>query len=224
MVRRFAEGEASNHGHPSRASLRDAPQDEAAKDWRILVSCNLISTVLVTIIMQPKAQSSAECPAARALECVGEWWSILILRDAFQGFTRFDEFKASLKIAPNILSRRLAHLTETGIFERRRYSEKPVRYEYILTAKGWDFFPVVIALFAWGNRHLTPRGESLFLAQRQTGQRLEPIVVDAKTHEIIAPDTTTLVAGSRASKEMRDRIARVRAKRSAQGRRLEAAP
>ena len=71
---------------------------------------------------------------------------------------------------------------------------------------------------------LTPRGESLFLAQRQTGQRLEPIVVDAKTHEIIAPDTTTLVAGSRASKEMRDRIDRVRAKRLAQGRRPEAAP
>jgi DNA-binding HxlR family transcriptional regulator len=161
--------------------------------------------------MQPKPQPSAECPAARALECVGEWWSILILRDSFQGFTRFDEFKASLKIAPNILSRRLAHLTQTGIFERRLYSAKPARYEYVLTAKGWDFFPVVIALFAWGNRHLAPRGESLFLAQRETGQRLEPIVVDADTREIIAPETTALAAGSRASREMRERIARIRA-------------
>lgn len=163
--------------------------------------------------MQPKSKPSAECPAARALECVGEWWSILILRDAFQGFTRFDEFKASLNIAPNILSRRLAHLTKTGIFERRLYSAKPPRHEYVLTAKGWDFFPVVIALFAWGNRHLTPRGESLFLAQRKTGQRLEPVVVDAKTLEIIAPDTTALMAGARASKQMRDRIAQVRSKR-----------
>jgi DNA-binding HxlR family transcriptional regulator len=173
--------------------------------------------------MQPKTRSSAECPAARALECVGEWWSILILRDAFQGFTRFDEFKASLKIAPNILSRRLAHLTKTGIFERRRYSEKPARYEYVLTAKGWDFFPVVIALFAWGNRHLTPRGESLFLAQRQTGERLEPIIVDARTREIISPQTTSLAAGSRASKEMRDRITRVRTKRESRERLPEGA-
>lgn len=165
--------------------------------------------------MQPKTRSSAECPAARALECVGEWWSILILRDAFQGFTRFDEFKASLNIAPNILSRRLAHLTKTGIFERRLYSTKPARYEYVLTAKGRDFFPVVVALFAWGNRHLAPRGESLFLAQRQTGQRLEPIVVDAGTRELIAPETTALEAGARASKEMRERIARVRSKRVA---------
>ena len=166
--------------------------------------------------MQPKTRSSAECPAARALQCVGEWWSILILRDAFQGFTRFDEFKESLRIAPNILSRRLAHLTKTGLFERRLYSFKPPRYEYVLTAKGWDFFPVVIALFAWGNRHLTPHGESLFLAQRKTGQRLEPVVVDAKTLEIIAPDTTALMAGSRASKQMRERLQRVRSLRLAQ--------
>jgi DNA-binding HxlR family transcriptional regulator len=147
---------------------------------------------------------------------VGEWWSILILRDAFQGFTRFDEFKASLNIAPNILSRRLAHLTKTGLFERRLYSAKPPRYEYVLTAKGWDFFPVVIALFTWGNRHLTPRGESLFLAQRKTGQRLEPIMVDANTHDIIAPETTALVAGSNASAQMRERLKRVRVLRSAQ--------
>jgi DNA-binding HxlR family transcriptional regulator len=171
--------------------------------------------------MQPKTRSSAECPAARALECVGEWWSILILRDAFQGFTRFDEFKASLDIAPNILSRRLAHLTKMGIFERRLYSEKPARYEYLLTAKGRDFFPVVITLFAWGNRHLAPRGESLFLAHRETGKRLEPIVVDASTRDHIAPETTALAAGSRASKGMRERIARVRNKREAHQRQME---
>jgi len=165
--------------------------------------------------MQPKSTLSAECPAARALECVGEWWSILILRDAFQGFTRFDEFKASLNIAPNILSRRLAHLTDAGLFERRLYSSKPPRHEYVLTAKGWDFFPVVIALFAWGNRHLTPHGEALFLAQRETGQRLEPVVIDAVTQRLIKPETTAVVAGSRASKQMRERLARVRAMRLA---------
>lgn len=174
--------------------------------------------------MQPKIRSTAECPAARALECVGEWWSILILRDALQGLTRFDEFKASLDIAPNILSRRLAHLTKMGIFERRLYNEKPARYEYVLTAKGRDFFPVVITLFAWGNRHLAPRGESLFLAHRETGQRLEPIVIDASTRDLVGPETTALAAGSRASKGMRERIARIRSKREAQQRQTEAAP
>jgi DNA-binding HxlR family transcriptional regulator len=167
--------------------------------------------------MQPRSRPSTECPAARALECVGEWWSILILRDAFQGFTRFDEFKASLKIAPNILSRRLAHLTRKGLFERRLYSARPPRHEYVLTAKGWDFFPVVVALFAWGNRHLAPAGESLFLAQRETGQRLDPIVVDARSLAIIAPQTTALKAGPRASKEMRERLASIRAMRLASG-------
>src|ERR1700733_10739998 len=93
--------------------------------------------------MQPKSPSILECPVGRAVETVGEWWSILILRDAFQGSTRFDEFQKSLGIAPNILSRRLAHLVATGMLARRRYSERPPRYEYLLTPKGRDFFPVV---------------------------------------------------------------------------------
>ena len=70
--------------------------------------------------MQPKFPSILECPVGRAVETVGEWWSILILRDAFQGSTRFDEFERNLGIAPNILSRRLAHLTATGMFVRCR--------------------------------------------------------------------------------------------------------
>src|ERR1700759_5087993 len=120
-----------------------------------------------------------DCPVARSLERVGEWWSILILRDAFQGATRFDEFSQSLGIAPNILSRRLAHLTEAGMFVRRRYSERPPRYEYVLTAKARDFFPVVAALLAWGNRHLAPKGEALLLANREDIRPLDPVVVDA---------------------------------------------
>jgi DNA-binding HxlR family transcriptional regulator len=165
--------------------------------------------------MQPKKRTTTECPAARALECVGEWWSILILRDAFQGFTRFDEFKASLGIAPNILSRRLAHLTKMGLFERRLYSERPSRHEYVLTEKGRDFFPVLAALFAWGNRHLAPKGEALFLARRETGRRLDPIVVDETTREPIAPESTALIPGPRASARMRERLARIRAMRPA---------
>jgi DNA-binding HxlR family transcriptional regulator len=160
--------------------------------------------------MQPKTTARTECPAARTLECVGEWWSLLILRDAFQGFTRFDEFQKSLGIAPNILSRRLAHLTETGLFERRRYSDRPVRHHYVLTPKGRDLFPVIVALFAWGNRHLAPEGEALLLAERETERPLDPVMVDATSLAPLTPETVVLIPGPRAGRAMRERLARIR--------------
>jgi DNA-binding HxlR family transcriptional regulator len=161
--------------------------------------------------MQPKPRFRTECPAARALETVGEWWSILILRDAFQGMTRFDEFQQSLGIAPNILSRRLAHLVATGMFTRRRYSERPPRHEYLLTAKARDFFPVLVALFAWGNRHLAPKGKSMLLADRQDVRVLKPVLVDAINMTPITPSNAVLVPGPRASRGLRKRLASLKA-------------
>jgi DNA-binding HxlR family transcriptional regulator len=155
-----------------------------------------------------------ECPVARALECVGEWWSILILRDAFQGLTRFDEFQRSLGIAPNILTRRLAHLTEAGLFERCLYNERPPRYEYVLTAKGRDFFGVIMAIFAWGNRHLAPEGKSLMLAERDTLRAINPVVVDAHGLSPVTTANVVLVPGPRASTGMRKRLASMRALRA----------
>ena len=163
--------------------------------------------------MQPKKFNIAECPAARAVECVGEWWSILILRDAFQGLTRFDEFQDSLGIASNILSRRLTHLIDAGLLERRLYNERPPRYEYVLTAKGQDFFPVVIAMFAWGNKHLAPEGKSIVLADRNSARAFDPIVVDACSGTQITPTNTVLLAGPRASAGMRKRLASIKALR-----------
>ena len=107
--------------------------------------------------MQRKSFGSMSCPIARSLERVGEWWSILILRDAFRGLTRFDQFQKSLGIAPNMLTRRLNALVESGLLERRAYSEHPPRYEYVLTERGRDFRPVLWALLAWGNKPLRPR-------------------------------------------------------------------
>lgn len=160
--------------------------------------------------MQSTNDPNAECPAARALDCVGEWWSILILRDAFQGFTRFEEFRESLGIAPNMLSRRLAHLTDAGLFERRLYCDKPPRHEYVLTARGEDFFPVMIALFEWGNRHLTPAAKSLVLADRETGRPLRPLIVDAESFRKLTPDVVALRPGPAASAAMRARLASTR--------------
>src|ERR1051325_12044963 len=96
--------------------------------------------------MQRKSFYKMPCPIARALDRVGEWWSILILRDALHGFTRFDEFQTSLNIAPNMLTRRLNALIDAGILERRRYSDRPPRDEYVATARGRDFRPVLVAL------------------------------------------------------------------------------
>ncbi|CAN7142529.1 helix-turn-helix transcriptional regulator [Bosea sp. LjRoot90] len=157
--------------------------------------------------MQPKLAPLAECPCARAVETVGEWWSILILRDALQGLTRFDDFERSLGIAPNMLARRLKHLTESGLFERLLYSERPKRYEYILTEKGRDFFPVVVALIGFANRHLAPEGASLLLAERGTGRPILPIVVDAATLQPVTAESASVVAGPRASTDLRERLA-----------------
>src|SRR6266851_10428989 len=108
--------------------------------------------------MHRKSFGNMPCPIARSLEHVGEWWSILILRDALHGFTRFAEFQTSLGIAPNTLTRRLNALVEAGLLERRRYSEHPPRHEYVPTARGRDFRPVLVSLLAWGNKHFAPEG------------------------------------------------------------------
>lgn len=166
---------------------------------------------LTKFIMQPKAGPRSECPIARAVETVWEGWSLLILRDAFQGFTRFDEFRQSLGIAPNILSRRLAHLTKAGLLEQRLYSERPQRYEYVLTDKGRDFFPILVTLFAWGNTHLTAKGKSMLLAERETGRVIDPILVSEKRKVLVTPDNAMLIPGPRASSEMRRRLSSLRA-------------
>ena len=104
--------------------------------------------------MQRKTLADAECPIARSLERVGEWWSILIMRDALHGLRRFDEFSRSLDIAPNMLTRRLNSLVEDGLLERRAYSERPLRHEYVPTVKGEDFAGVLLALVAFYEHHV----------------------------------------------------------------------
>lgn len=91
------------------------------------------------------------CPIARTLDIVGEWWSLIIIRDALLGARRFDEFKRS-GIAENILSARLKRLTEEHILKRQIYQTSPDRYEYVLSVKGRELAPVVLALRGWGRR------------------------------------------------------------------------
>ena len=136
--------------------------------------------------MQRKSFADMPCPIARSLERVGEWWSILILRDAFAGVTRFDAFRESLGIAPNMLTRRLNSLVSAGLLERRRYNARPPRYEYVPTTRGRDFFPVLVALLTWGNKHFAPDGKRVVVADRKTGKSADPILVDSATRRLLS--------------------------------------
>ena len=129
--------------------------------------------------MNYKNNSTLACPVARGLESVGDAWSILILRDAHTGVTRFDQFRKSLGIAPTMLTKRLATLTEAGLLEKRVYSERPTREEYLLTAAGQDFLPVLLMIGTWAHRNC---GENMArYIDDETGLEIEPIGVDAVT-------------------------------------------
>jgi len=155
--------------------------------------------------MQHKDLSEMQCPIARSLERVGEWWSILILRDAFKGMTRFDQFQKSLGIAPNMLTRRLNTLVDSGLLERNQYSDRPPRYEYVLTPRGRDFRPVLWALVAWGNKHFAPEGESMLVVDAATGEPADPLLIDARSGRPLRAPEFKVVAGPAADERTRRR-------------------
>jgi len=131
--------------------------------------------------MDTQKFSDGPCPIGRALDLVGDGWSMLILRDAGYGLARFDQFRTSLGIAPNILARRLKALTAAGMLEKRRYSEHPPRDEYVITAAGRDFLPVLAAMGAWGRKHNGGGSELSYLQDEDSGRRVVPVVIDAVT-------------------------------------------
>ena len=97
------------------------------------------------------------CPVARTLSVVGDRWTLLILRDCFLGHSRFEEFAASTGATRHIVSARLKRLVEMGLLERKTYSERPKRYEYILTEKGRELAPALLTFKEWGKKHLPVR-------------------------------------------------------------------
>lgn len=146
--------------------------------------------------MDDAEEKFGPCPIAYGLDLIGDRWSMLVLRDVDRGLTRFDQIRASLGIAPNILSRRLAALTEAGLLEKQRYTERPPRDAYVLTEAGRDFIPVLAALGAWGRRH-RPDARFAYLVDAETGAIVEPLVVDrlsgapigARPLRIVQPDS-----------------------------------
>jgi DNA-binding HxlR family transcriptional regulator len=156
--------------------------------------------------MERKSFGNMQCPVARTLERVGEWWSILILRDALHGLTRFDQFQKSLDIAPNMLTRRLNSLVESGLLERRQYSERPPRHEYILTDLGRDFRSILVALNTWGNKHFAPEGPSVLLIDSTTGEEAEPVMIDGKSGKRLNSPDFVFAPGPQANDGMKARI------------------
>jgi DNA-binding HxlR family transcriptional regulator len=137
--------------------------------------------------------SEAACPIARSVAFVGDAWSLLILRDASAGVTRFDDFRKSLGIAPTMLTRRLATLTEEGLLEKRRYSERPPRDEYVLTPAGRDFLPVLFMIGAWGRQH-RGKGKLTRFVDAETGEEIQPVAVDASNGARIGTRPIRVVA------------------------------
>jgi DNA-binding HxlR family transcriptional regulator len=145
--------------------------------------------------MERKSFADMECSVAQCLEIVGEWWSMLILRDAFLGVTRFDAFQQRLGISRNILQQRLTRLVEAGILGRDRYCEHPPRYDYRLTDKGRDLWPVLTAMRQWGDRYAAPAGPPLVVTHKECGSSDDAVLVCGSCGEPIGARDVRATAG-----------------------------
>lgn len=148
-----------------------------------------------------------ECPLSTAVQHVGEWWKLLLLHDAFDGFTRFDDFQQNLNISSSALTSRLKELVVDGLLERRQYQEHPPRFEYVLTDLGHSLRPVIVALAAWGNQQLKPDERSMILVDAETKTEVEPVLVDRTTGRRVDGPDFVFTAGPAASEAMQARYA-----------------
>ena len=139
----------------------------------------------------------APCPIARTTDLMGDWWTPIVMREAFLGRRRFDEFQKALSLSRGVLAQRLSRLVGEGLLERRLYQDRPPRHEYVLTAKGRDFYAVLAAMWRFGEDWLWPEGAEppIELVDRESGERVNPRVVDERTGDPI--DVRTLLVQAR---------------------------
>jgi len=130
------------------------------------------------------------CSVARAMEILGERWTLLILRESFYGVRRFSAMQRNLGIARNILSSRLQRLVSAGILERRQYQEEPARYEYRLTEMGRDLYPAVVAIMRWGDKHLCADSAPVVL-RHKCGHAANPELVCTHCGDVMHPHDVT---------------------------------
>ncbi len=138
-----------------------------------------------------------DCSIARTVDLLGDWWTPMVVRSAFLGARRFDDFQSSLGIPRNVLTERLRSLVEQGVFRREQYSERPPRFEYRLTEKGAALYPVIVSMLTWGDEWLDwPEGPPVHLVDRESGERIEPVLVDRRTGEPLDPRRTRVVSAA----------------------------
>ena len=136
------------------------------------------------------------CSVAQCLEVVGEWWSMLIIRDAFLGVTRFEDFHERLGISRNVLNQRLSHLVEEGVLERVEYCEHPPRYDYRLTQMGRDLWPVLTAMRQWGDQwRAAPEGPRLELVHEACGHVSQIVTSCSECGEPVTARSVRAIAG-----------------------------
>ncbi|MBV9267851.1 MAG: helix-turn-helix transcriptional regulator [Acidobacteriaceae bacterium] len=141
--------------------------------------------------MQRTSLTKNPCPVARALDSIGDWWSLLIIRDAFDGVRRFGDFQRSLGVAKNILTARLRRLVADGILALEASSDGTPYQEYVLTAKGEDLFPVIVALRQWGEAHFYRKNERhSVLVDRHDNKRVQKIQVLSSNGKLLSPSET----------------------------------
>lgn len=138
-----------------------------------------------------KSTHAPPCPVARSVDVIGDHWSLLVVRDAFDGVRRFSDFQRSLGVARNILSDRLRRLTDAGILRMQPASNGGAHHEYVLTQQGEALFPVVVALRQWGERHLFATGEPHSeLVETSTGKPLHFMAPRGADERVLSPGET----------------------------------
>jgi DNA-binding HxlR family transcriptional regulator len=137
--------------------------------------------------MLPRTYDTQVCSIARALETVGDRWTMLVIREAFMGTRRFDDFQRSLGCARNVLTDRLNRLVDVGILRKVPYQERPPRHEYRLTRQGVELWPAMMTLKAWGDRHLAPDGPPVLVLHTACGGELDDRLHCAKCGEELGP-------------------------------------
>jgi DNA-binding HxlR family transcriptional regulator len=145
--------------------------------------------------VQRKSFADMTCSVAQCLEVIGDWWTMLIVRDAFFGVRRFEQLHERLGISRNILNQRLTWLVDQGVLEKVPYSEHPPRYEYRLTAKGRDLWPVLNAMQQWGDKHAAPDGPPVKLVHTTCGKVTKAVLTCARCGEPLTVHTVRAIPG-----------------------------
>lgn len=166
--------------------------------------------------MRRTSFSDMSCSIARTLERVGDWWTLLIVREAFFGTRRFGEFEAHLGIAPNVLTQRLAHLVEGGILEVVSSSQNGRALDYRLSDKGRDLFPIIVALAQWGDRHEpAPEGPPVRIVERRNGEPIAPLTLRSSKGRVLGVKDVTVAPGPGATPEDHLRFEAIKARLAA---------